>query len=173
MEYNDLMAPHQYARLAELGVVANLSWQWAGLTDAQEETYRRLLGPRRAERGLKTYGRFFDAGVTVDWNSDWPIDPLNEWFSFQVRLTHSLSSEQPRLNSDRSLSVEEVLRAATINGACALGREDVIGSLEPGKFADLIVLDSNPFLTPPDDFGQITVLLTMTGGKTVWRSDDI
>ena len=69
--------------------------------------------------------------------------------------------------------MEEVLRAATINGACALGREDVIGSLEPGKFADLIVLDSNPFLTPPDGFGQITVLLTMTGGNTVWRSDDI
>lgn len=80
MAHNDLMAPHphHYARLAELGVVANLSWQWAGLTDAQEETYRHLLGPRRAERGLKTYGRFFDAGVTVAWNNDWPIDPLNE-----------------------------------------------------------------------------------------------
>lgn len=47
MAHNDLMAPppHHYARLAELGVVANLSWQWAGLTDALEETYRRLLGP--------------------------------------------------------------------------------------------------------------------------------
>ncbi|EAU0668425.1 amidohydrolase [Salmonella enterica] len=172
LAHNDLMAPHQYARFAELDVVANLSWQWAGLTDELMAAYQRLLGETRIN-GLETHGKFFDSGVTVAYNSDWPIDPPDEWFNFQVGLTRRLSPDHPRLGSDRDLTVNEVLRAATINAAYALGREDVTGSLEPGKFADLIVLDRNPFTTPPDAFGQIKVLLTMVGGKVVWRADTL
>lgn len=167
MAHNDLMAPHQYARFAELGVVANLSWQWAGITETLLETYRTQLGAERLS-GLETHGKFFDAGVTVAWNSDWPIDPPDAWFSFQVGLTRRLGTDHPRLDSDRDLTVTGVLRAATINAAYALGREDCIGSLEAGKFADLIVPDRNPFTTPPDAFGQTEVLLTIVGGKVVW-----
>ncbi|EBS7636780.1 amidohydrolase family protein [Salmonella enterica] len=87
MARNDLMSPHQYRRFAEPGVVANLSFQWAGLPEGLPETYRHLLGHRRAENGLETHGKFFDAGVIVAYNSDWPIDPLNIWGNLQVGLT--------------------------------------------------------------------------------------
>lgn len=168
MAHDDLVAPEQYTRFADLDVIANLSWQWAGITEEMMETYRQRLGEIRI-RGLETHGKFFDAGVRVAYNSDWPIDPPDEWFNFQVGLTRRLTPEQPRLDNDRDLTVTEVLRAATINAAYALGMENVTGSLEPGKFADLIVLDQSPFTTPSADFGRIKVLTTMVGGKVVWQ----
>lgn len=171
MAHNDLMAPHQYRRFAGLGVTAHLSWQWAGLPEGLPEVYQQLLGSRRAEACLETHGKFFDAGAMVAYNSDWPIDPLDEWGNFQVGLTRRLSGAHPRLNSDRNLTADEVLRAATIHGAFALGVDDVTGSLESGKFADLIITDRNPLSIPAEEFGQIKVLLTMVGGRIVWQDE--
>ena len=64
-----------------------------------------------------------------------------------------------------SVSVEEALRMMTINAAYALFMENNIGSLVPGKFADLIVLSENPLSVDPDALPNIEVLVTMVGGK--------
>lgn len=66
-----------------------------------------------------------------------------------------------------------MLRAATINGAFALGVEKVTGSLEAGKFADLIIVDRDPFATPAEKFGEMTVLLAMVGGNVVWQDEEV
>ena len=60
-----------------------------------------------------------------------------------------------------------MLRAATIDSAYAQHREDILGSLEPGKLADMIVLDRNVFQIPADDIANVKVLRTIVGGKTV------
>lgn len=73
----------------------------------------------------------------------------------------------PRLDNDRDMTVIEVLRSATIDSAYAQHREDVVGSLEVGKFADMIVLDRNVFKIPADDIENVKVLRTIVGGKTV------
>ena len=64
-----------------------------------------------------------------------------------------------------SVSVEEALRMMTINAAYALFMEHKVGSLKPGKFADLIVLSENPLEVDPDSLPDIEVLVTMVGGK--------
>lgn len=170
LAHDDITAAHQYRRFKALRVTANLSFQWAGYTQKIIDLHRELIGDALIAHNFETHGRFFDAGVNVAYNSDWPIDPLNEWFNFQVGLTRRIDESQPRLNSDRDLTVIEVLRAATINAAYALKKEDTIGSLEKGKFADLIILDKNAFEIDKRLFSTINVVMTIVGGKVVYQA---
>ena len=68
------------------------------------------------------------------------------------------------------LTRETVLRAITINAAYELHEDDVTGSLEVGKFADLIVLDRNPLTIAAEDIAKVVVLETVVGGKTVYTA---
>jgi predicted amidohydrolase YtcJ len=64
------------------------------------------------------------------------------------------------------------LRAITLNSAYALHVDSDEGSLEAGKLADLIVLDRDPLKVPADDIAKVRVLLTLLGGKIVYRARD-
>lgn len=173
LAHDDIIRPNQYKRYAELGAYPVLSFQWAGQPADLIEFQRGLLGPERFE-GLEPHGKFFDAGVKVAYGSDWPVDELGEWHNFQVGLTRKMPDSGgqsfPRMESDRNLTVPEVLRAATINAAETIYKEHCIGSLEPGKFADLIVVDRNLLTTPADHFEQTKVLRTVVGGETVYKA---
>lgn len=130
-----------------------------------------MLGAKRMEN-LEPIAKFIDAGAVVAFGSDWPIDALDEWYDLKVAATRQGRTVDgvtpPRLDNDRNLTVTEVLRSATIDSAYAQHREDVIGSLEPGKFADMIVLDRNVFDIPAADIENVKVLRTVVGGKTVY-----
>jgi hypothetical protein len=73
--------------------------------------------------------------------------------------------EAPEGFDDGALRVEEVLPMMTIHAARALFMENEIGSLEPGKLADLVILSDNPITAPTDSLKDIAVLMTMIGGK--------
>jgi predicted amidohydrolase YtcJ len=169
MARNDLTAPHQYKRFKRLNVVAGLSYQSCAMPQNMRPLFLNVTGGERFHRDLKTHGKFFDAGVRVAYNSDWTDGPLNEWYNLQCGLTRRVSASDPRLDSDRDLTVTEVLRSATIDAAHALHHDALTGSLEPGKFADLIVLDRNVFEIPADTLAQTKVLRTMIGGETVFQ----
>jgi len=64
-----------------------------------------------------------------------------------------------------AISAEQALRIMTIESAYAVSQEDVIGTLEPGKYADLIILSGNPIEVDPDTIKDLKVLMTMVGGK--------
>jgi predicted amidohydrolase YtcJ len=72
------------------------------------------------------------------------------------------------LRTDPGLSRRTVLRAITIDAAYELHQNEQAGSLEPGKFADVIVLDRNFFTIPADDIAKIKVLMTVVGGRVVF-----
>jgi predicted amidohydrolase YtcJ len=72
------------------------------------------------------------------------------------------------LGEDPGLSRTSVLRAATINAAYQLHQDDVTGSVEIGKFADLILLDRDPLKIPAEDIGNVKVLETIVGGLSVY-----
>ena len=67
----------------------------------------------------------------------------------------------------------EVLRAATINAAYELHEDDATGSLEIGKFADLVVLDRNPLKVPAEEIAKTKVLETVVGGQVVYKTPDM
>ncbi|MDN8601426.1 amidohydrolase [Citrobacter enshiensis] len=173
LAHNELAAAHQYARFAELDVTAVLSYQWAGLPAVLIDEERAMLGEARFPH-LEPQGRFLDAGARLAYGSDWPIDRLDEWYNLQIAMTRRAWDAEgnpagPRLDNDRNLTLTEVLRSATIDAAYMIARDGEVGSLEPGKLADLIVLKDDIFSNPPETLFKTRVLRTVVGGKVVWQ----
>jgi len=75
-----------------------------------------------------------------------------------------------RLGIDPGLTIAEAVQAMTINAAYSLREDAVTGSLESGKFADLIILDRNLMQIAPEKISKTQVLLTMVGGRVVFQS---
>lgn len=173
--HNELVDPPDYARFKDLGVVPVLSFQWGKPAPDTIDTVKDYIGPERFAY-LETAGKFQQAGVRIAFGSDWPVDALDEWFALKVGVTRANAPDadarfQGRLGDDPGLTPVQALRTATINAAYELRQDDVTGSLEAGKFADLIVLDRNVLEIPPEDIANVEVLLTVIGGKTVHRAD--
>ena len=124
---------------------------------------------------LEPAGLLAAAGARIAFGSDWPVDPLDEWFALKVGVTRTNAPNAPaefqgRLGEDPGLSREAVLRASTIEAAYELHEDDFTGSLQVGKLADLIVLDRNPLKIPAEDISNVHVLETVVGGGTVYES---
>ena len=109
----------------------------------------------------------------IAWHSDhppmgFPIDPIEQLFGFVTRkdiLNDGSVVDPPDWAADDVLSVEEALEIMTIGSAYAILRENELGSLLPGKLADLIILSENPLAVDPDSIPEIEVLMTMVGGN--------
>ena len=169
LAHNELTSPHQFARFKALEVMPCLSYQWAGYSQEFSDEMRDVLGEERFDN-LEPAGKFYDAGVRVAFGSDWPIDPLNEWYDFKVALTRKGGAEDPPLDTDRDLTFNEVLRSATIDAAYMIDADKYVGSLEPGKFADYIILDRDVFKNDPADIENVRILKTFIGGKEVYSA---
>ncbi|NUU36938.1 amidohydrolase [Pseudomonas sp. C2B4] len=168
--------PADYGRFKALDVTANMSFQWAQQAPSTVDGTSDHLGAERFAR-MEPSGSIARAGGRVAYGSDWPVDPLDEFLALKVGVTRSGDPQNPhsygpkyagRLNADPALSRAEVLRTITLNAAEQLKLETVVGSVEVGKFADLIVLDKNFMQVPEEELGRNQVLMTMVGGKVVW-----
>jgi predicted amidohydrolase YtcJ len=173
--HDEIVAPADFGRYKSLDTTAVLSFQW-GKPAGDTLGLRDYFGPERMKI-LEPSGLLAAAGARIAFGSDWPVDALNEWFAFKVGVTRRNAPGAPaeyrgRLGDDPGLSPEAVLRAATINAACELHQDDVSGSLETGKLADLIVLDRNPLTVPAEEIGATRVLETVVGGDVVYTALD-
>lgn len=174
--HNEEVDPADYPRFKALDVTANMSFQWAQQAPSTIDGTSDHLGAARFAR-MEPSGSIARAGGRVAYGSDWPVDPLDEFLALKVGVTRSGDPQNPhsygpkyagRLNDDPALSREEVLRTITLNAAEQLKLDAVVGSVEVGKFADLIVLDKNFMQVPEAELARNNVLLTMVGGKVVW-----
>jgi predicted amidohydrolase YtcJ len=169
--HDEIVEPADFPRYKLLNTIPVLSFQWekpAGDTMGLKDYF----GPARMKI-LEPAGLLATAGARIAFGSDWPVDRLDEWFALKVGVTRTNSPEAPpeyrgRLGDDPGLSREAVLRAVTIDAAYELHQDATTGSLEVGKFADLIVLDRNPLQIPAEDIANIQVLETVVGGNVVY-----
>jgi predicted amidohydrolase YtcJ len=130
----------------------------------------RFIG---AERSETTYAfrSLLDTGARLAFGSDWyvaPPTPMEGIFAAVTRRT--LDGKNPGgWVPSQKISVEEALRAYTIDAAYAAFDESRIGSIEPGKLADMVVLEQNPFDLSPEKLNTVPIAATIVGGKVVYR----
>jgi predicted amidohydrolase YtcJ len=112
---------------------------------------------------------FLDAGLRPTQASDYPPGEFAPMMALQSEVTRT-DMKGNVWGASQKVSVEEAIHVGTINGAYASYEENLKGSIEPGKLADLVVLGRDPFREDPSTLVTIPVERTMTGGKWVYES---
>lgn len=177
LAHDEIVDPADYPRFAKLDVTPVLSFQWGKPAPDTVEALKDYLGPQRYAV-VQPQALLLNAGARVAYGSDWPVDPLDEWFALKVGVTRTAAPNAGqayagKLTAQPGMPRAEVLRAITLNAAYTLRQEKDSGSLEVGKLADMIVLDRNFFTIPAEDIANIKVLQTVVGGKIVYQSKDM
>lgn len=153
----------QFRRMAQIGAVPSLGpfqfSYWGDLLDG--EMFASEVGSQwqRARDA-------FDAGLKVSFHNDGSVSPPWPLRSVQSMVTRRTVSGQLH-GAEQAISVDEGLRAITINGAYSLRHEDQVGSIEVGKLADFVLLDADPYTVPIDEIEKIEVLGTWVGGSPI------
>lgn len=168
IEHLEVVAASDRPRLAQLHTIAAIQpWCCASL----DEPWGAGVGAARMADGIP-WQDIVSPGATLIMGSDWPVEPLDPFAILQTGLTRQTPDGQPAggFFPKQALTLDQMLAGYTRNAAYSEFMEDRIGSLEPGKLADVIVLSQDLYKVAPTSVGKTTVLLTMVGGKIVWRS---
>lgn len=162
-----LVDPADIPRFAQLGVIPNVQAFWAQADEAVRDFSNPLLGPGRAD--LQYPLRDFFARATVAAGSDWSVTTPDPIQAMAVAATrHDPGSPDPSWIPGQRVTVEQMLAAYTCNGAFLNHCERERGSLEVGKFADLVVLNRDLLEVSPSQLHQVKVELTMFEGRIIY-----
>ena len=164
-----IRGPEVAARMARLGVIAEVQ-PYHAIDDMRWMEER--IGPR--SRWAYAFATLQRAGVKLSFGSDWPgtnaswytAIPLHGMYAATTRQTLDGKPAAGWFPEER-VDLETALRAYTINNAWAAGEERWKGSIQPGKVADLVVLDRDPFAGPAAELRNRKVLFTIVGGRVV------
>jgi predicted amidohydrolase YtcJ len=163
IEHNSCCTPKQLKRLKKLGVVPSSSIGYMyGLGDQYAENF----GPERV-RWLHPHKTMKEMGIIAGGNSDCPVTFYSPFVQMYTAVTRKSSSGQV-VGPEEAISVMDAIRVYTINGAYLSKEETIKGSIEPGKFADMIVLDRDITKIPSDEIKDVKVLKTIVAGKVVY-----
>ena len=168
--------PDDYPRIVAQGIGVNVtpvfSTDWGG----QDAAYVADLGRARVLAEISRYPDLARDGVRLTLSSDVPSTPP----AMQAPLFNVQAAVTLRTPGDaasrafppqrQGLTVEQALRAVTIDAAWQLRMEDKIGSIEPGKYADVVVLDQHPLQVEVDAIANIQVVATMMDGRFTYTS---
>ncbi|VWD42473.1 amidohydrolase [Burkholderia contaminans] len=172
-----LTHPDDIPRFRRAGVMANTQLQW-GVVDAYTEQLRDHYGHERWSNMYK-FRTFLDEGVTVSIGMDGLAcqcrcqhKPLEHIESGHTRQLAGEPDAPVFPDIAERLSIPQLIAAYTIHGAYQLGMEHEVGSLTPGKRADLVVLENDLFEVGQYDIGRIDVALTMMDGRVTHVGED-
>lgn len=165
--------PDDVPRFARLGVTANMQALWAAHEPQLDELTIPFLGPQRSARQY-VFADLLRSGARLAAGSDWAVTSANPLRALHVAVNRSLAgatgaAAEPLL-PEQALDLAEAMAAYTIGSAFVNHLDDVTGSVEAGKLADLIVLDRDPFTRPAAEIARATVLATYVYGEAVYRA---
>jgi hypothetical protein len=166
-----IRGPETARRMARLGVIAEVQ-PYHAIDDMRWMEQR--IGARA--RWAYAFRTLRDAGVLLSFGSDWPGTnaswyTANPLIGIYAAVNRQTLAGEPAAGwfPEERIDLETALRAYTVNNAWAAGEEQVKGTLRPGRLADLVVLDRDPFTIPLAQLKDIRVLQTIVGGRTVYR----
>ena len=164
LEHNSCCPPKSLKRIKELGVTPSSSIGYMyGLGDQYAENF----GPERA-RWLHPHKTMKEMGIIAGGNSDCPVTYYSPFVQMYAAVTRKSSSGQV-VGPEEAISVMDTIRVYTWNGAYLGNDEDKLGSIEPGKLADMIVIDRDILSIPHEEIKDIQVLSTIVDGKIVYE----
>lgn len=167
--HNTFVDPADVPRVRAL----NMTWEMSPYiwypTPITAHDIAEAVGPERMRR-LWPVREVLATGANVVVGSDWPVIPdVNPWLAFETLVTRQVpGATGPAQAGDEAITREQALAVLTANGARELGRLDRGGTIEPGKLADVIVVDRNPLTVPVGQIHDTRVLATFIAGEEVW-----
>jgi len=161
IEHCTMVRADQLARMKKLGVQPSYLMNHVYFYGA---SYRdQLFGAERASR-MDPAGDCVKAGIPFTLHTDAPCSNMGQLQLVQTAVTRRCAVDGSVVGPDQAISLTEALKAVTINAAGQLGQQDRLGTLEPGKLADLTILEESPYKVDPDKIMKIKVSETWVGG---------
>ncbi|MGB6470336.1 MAG: amidohydrolase [Candidatus Acidiferrales bacterium] len=170
VEHIETISPQDVPRFAKIGVIASMQPLHAN-PDADTSVWAANVGLERVKLAF-AWKTLETAGARLAFGSDWNVVTLNPWAGVQCAVTRQTPDGQPAggwIPAER-ISVTDAIAAYTIGAAYAGHREKTEGSLEPGKLADFIIVDRDPFAVDPHQIGGTQVIETIVGGRVVFEA---
>lgn len=133
------------------------------------DSYHENVGPERS-KWLKPHRAWLDHGIMVASGTDSPVTPYPPFPSLWASIARKTEMKGTSMGTEQGVSREEAIRMYTINGAHLTFEEDIKGSIEPDKLADMVVIDRDILTCPEDDIKYTKVLRTILGGETVYKA---
>ncbi len=162
MEHNALVTSKQLERAYSLGITPSFYIDHVNYYgDALREV---VVGPERAARFMPVNSAI-KAGHKVTLHTDSPSSPLGVLREMRIAVTRKTRSGKYTLGPDEAISVDDAIKAVTINAAWQIFEEDTLGSLEVGKMADFTILSKNLKTTPPEEWGSVEIKGTYLAGE--------
>jgi len=160
--------PEDFPRFRELGVIASLQLLWAQGNSDAIEAVKPYIDPE-IYRWQYPARSLLDAGATIAGASDWAVSSANVFEAMYFAETRR--GDEGVLDANQRMPREAMLYAYTRNSAHALNMLDQIGTIAPGKQADLVLVDRDVMTIAAEELRETKVLWTMFGGKMVYRAE--
>lgn len=172
IEHVECIAAEDFVRFNHPGIIASFQPLHADPDPVWMAAWIKNVGPERAQRAF-AWKSVIKAGGHLAFGSDCPVVTINPWPGVQVALTRQSFEGFPEGGwiPKEKLSLEEIIHAYTLGGAYALNEENIRGSIEPGKLADMIMLNQNIFEIPASQIHKTESVLTVVGGRIMHQAE--
>jgi predicted amidohydrolase YtcJ len=166
LTHEQFVAPEDFPRFRQLGVISALQLFWAQANPDAIEIVKPYLDPN-VYKWQYPARSLLDNGAIIAGASDWPVSTANVFAAIYQAETRK--GPEGVLDASQAMPREAMLYAYTRNSARALNLLDSIGSITPGKRADLVLVDRDVLTVSPEEMRDAKVIWTMIAGHVVWQ----
>ena len=167
VEHAQHLAPADIPRFGRLGVIAAMQGVHC-ISDGPWVV--KKIGEKRAKEGAYVWRSLIKGGAIICNGTDAPVEDVDPIPSFYATVTRKMK-DGTMFFPEQRLSRDEALRTYTLNGAYAAFQEDLLGSLKPGKLADITVLSKDIMTVAEEEIPAIEVRLTIVGGQVLYQKN--